>query len=379
MNNLLNILKKEFKEIFRDKKSLMMMLLTPLLIPLVILGMSYLFDDKADPSIEDYNKIGFNYTLSDPEKEIAKSLEIDYFEGTTEEVLKKFDEKDLNIYVTKKENTYTINGISSDTNTNLSVVLLQAFFEEYNTYLQNNYLIMHDINPEEMNLINIEENLKEEENFFINYITSYGFIFIIMTITTAATYPATDTTAGEKERGTLETLLTFPIKSRSIIIGKFLSVSFSSFLTGLLGLILLDVSLLYANDTFTIYKDQTLALSFGTIMYSVISILLYSLLISGICIAIASKSKSFKEAQSALGPISLVAVFPSMIAFLTEMKIDTVTSLIPFLNISLIFDSVVKGTVNPLYVLLMTLSTLLLIAIMLFVIIKQYKSEKVLF
>ena len=146
MNKILIILKKELREVFRDKKSLMMMLLTPLLIPLVILGMSYLFDDKADPSIEDYNKIGFNYTLSDPEKEIAKSLEIDYFEGTTEEVLKKFDEKDLNIYVTKKENTYTINGISSDTNTNLSVVLLQAFFEEYNTYLQNNYLICVCIN-----------------------------------------------------------------------------------------------------------------------------------------------------------------------------------------------------------------------------------------
>ena len=379
MSNLLNILKKEFKEIFRDKKSLMMMLLTPLLIPLVILGLSYLFDDKVDTPIEDYNKIGFAYKLSDEEKVIAKSIDIDYFEGTNEEVLKKFNDNELNIYITKKDNTYTINGISSDNNTSLSMVLVNTFFEEYNKYLQNNYLIMHDVNPEEMNLINIEENLVEEENYFINYITSYGFIFIIMTITTAATYPATDTTAGEKERGTLETLLTFPIKSKSIIVGKFLSVSFSSFLTGLLGLVLLEISLIYANDTFTIYKDQTLALSFGTIMYSVISILLYSLLISGICIAIASKSKSFKEAQSALGPISLVAVFPSMIAFLTEMKISTVTSLIPFLNISLIFDSVVKGTVNPLYVLLMTGSTLLLIAIMLFVIIKQYKSEKVLF
>ena len=44
-----------------------------------------------------------------------------------------------------------------------------------------------------------------------------AFVFIIMAITVSATYPATDTTAGERERGTLETLLTFPIKSRDII------------------------------------------------------------------------------------------------------------------------------------------------------------------
>ena len=43
-----------------------------------------------------------------------------------------------------------------------------------------------------------------------------------MAITVSATYPSTDSTAGEKERGTLETLLTFPIRSKDIIVGKFL-------------------------------------------------------------------------------------------------------------------------------------------------------------
>ena len=60
------------------------------------------------------------------------------------------------------------------------------------------------------------------------YIKNYAFLFIIMAITVSATYPATDTTAGERERGTLETLLTFPIKSKDIILGKFLGVTVSS-------------------------------------------------------------------------------------------------------------------------------------------------------
>ena len=78
------------------------------------------------------------------------------------------------------------------------------------------------VNAEEvLNIITLETNLTQEDNYFVNYITVYAFLFIIKAITISATYPATDTTAGEKEMGTLETLLTFPIKSRDIIVGKF--------------------------------------------------------------------------------------------------------------------------------------------------------------
>ena len=61
----------------------------------------------------------------------------------------------------------------------------------------------------------------EQDTYFADYIKNYAFLFIMMAITVSATYPATDTTAGERERGTLETLLTFPIKSKDIIVGKF--------------------------------------------------------------------------------------------------------------------------------------------------------------
>ena len=64
------------------------------------------------------------------------------------------------------------------------------------------------------------KHIETGKNFFANYIKNYAFLFIIMAITLSSTYPATDTTAGERERGTLETLLTFPIKSKDIIIGK---------------------------------------------------------------------------------------------------------------------------------------------------------------
>ena len=60
-NNLWNILKKELRELFRDKKSLAMMLIIPIFIPLIMLGMSALFEAQANKDIEEYNKIGFAY------------------------------------------------------------------------------------------------------------------------------------------------------------------------------------------------------------------------------------------------------------------------------------------------------------------------------
>ena len=59
-SNVLNILKKELKETFRDKKSLAMMLIIPIMIPLLVVGMSALFEAEVNKSITEYNTIGFD-------------------------------------------------------------------------------------------------------------------------------------------------------------------------------------------------------------------------------------------------------------------------------------------------------------------------------
>ena len=85
---MINILKKELREIFRDKKSLSMMLIVPLMIPLIIIGMSYLFENNVNKDIDDYNKIGFAYELNETEKYLADSFKIDVVTGTKEELEK---------------------------------------------------------------------------------------------------------------------------------------------------------------------------------------------------------------------------------------------------------------------------------------------------
>ena len=200
-----------------------------------------------------------------------------------------------------------------------------------------------------------------------------------MAITVSATYPSTDTTAGEKERGTLETLLTFPIKSKDIILGKFLAVSISSIITGTLSLLLSVVSLVVAQDMFSIYEGINIMYDIQTICIAIIIIIAYSFFISGLCISVASKSKTFKEAQSALTPLNFISFFPGMIAFMVGIKTTQILSIVPFLNYTLIFIDVAGGEINYTNILLMLASTALYIGIVLKVIIKQYRSEKVLF
>lgn len=379
-SNVFNILKKEIREIFRDKKSLSMMLIIPIMIPVLILGMSALFQSQMSKSGDDYNKIGFAYDLSSEEETLVNDMNIEAVYGSEDELRSKLDSSDIYLYVTKEDNNYVLNTNVGSESGSYATSLMESYYANYKTLLQEEALtnIGQDAN-QILNIITLEVNDLGENNFYSMYIVGYAFLFIMMAITVSATYPATDTTAGEKERGTLETLLTFPIKSRDIIVGKLLGVTISSIITGVLSLVLALISFEVANNQFTIYETAPITISGLSIIMSVIVIIAYSIFISGLCIAIASMCKTFKEAQSALTPLTFVAFFPGMIAFMVGIKSTAILSIIPFLNFSLVFNDISNGIINYVDILLMFVSTIVYIAIIIYCIIKQYRSEKVLF
>lgn len=377
--NLKNILKKELRELFRDRKSLTMMLIIPIFIPFLIVGMSALFEMQVSKGIDEYNQIGFAYQLSDAEKMIAEEMNIVVTEGREKDLQNQYDEGELNLYITRENGQYTIHSDGSD-NSTLASNLMEAYFNSYKAYLQNDYLQSHQIDANEvLNIITVKTDIEEQDHYFADYIRNYAFLFIMMAITVSATYPATDTTAGERERGTLETLLTFPIKSRDIIIGKFLGVTVSSIITGMISLLLAIVSLIITQDLYTIYEGVTLMYSPLSIVFGIVVIIAYSFFISGLCIAVASTTKTFKEAQSALTPLTFISFFPGMIAFMIGVATTPLLSLVPFLNFTLLFIDINSGTVDIVNLVLMAVSTVIYIALVLGYIIRQYKSEKVLF
>ena len=99
MNNLLNVLKKELREMFRDKKTMSLMLIVPFMIPLLVLGMSYLFDSEVNQKQDEYKKIGFSYKLSSEEKEIAKNLKIKIYEDNIDSLKKKYENEKIEKFI----------------------------------------------------------------------------------------------------------------------------------------------------------------------------------------------------------------------------------------------------------------------------------------
>lgn len=378
-SNLGNILKKEMRELFRDRKSLAMMLIIPVFIPLIIIGMSALFESQINKGVEEYNRIGFGYELSQVERELASQMEIEAVQGSPEQLASDYENGEIDLYITKEGSTYTINSDGSDT-ASYATGLAERYLEVYRQHLQQEYLAAEGVDPEAVfDILTVEENVIEGDNYFAGYIKNYAFLFIIMAITVSATYPATDTTAGERERGTLETLLTFPVKSRDIIVGKFMGVTVSAAVTGLVSLVLAIIFLIIAKSMFSIYEGVDIMFSPVSIILAIFVILAYSMFISGLCIAVAGRSKTFKEAQSALTPLIFISFFPGMIAFMMGVTGSPLLSIVPFLNFVVVFTDVNNGSAELLDILLMLVSTGAYIAAVLTYVIKQYKSEKVLF
>lgn len=379
-NNTKNIFKKEIRRTFRDKKSLAMMLMTPIIIPLFLIGMSAFYNMMANKDTTQYNRIGFAYELTEDEKEIAKELNIDVIKGTEDEFKQMYKKKEIDLYITKKDDTYVINTNNSE-NGVYATNLISSFFETLKIGIQGSKLIDIGANPQDFfDVIKVEQNVVEEESMMGTMLKAFGFTFCLMAITIAATYPATDTTAGEKERGTLETLLTFPIKARDIIVGKFLCVSVSSIITGIISFILAIVSLRISQSTFDLFKNGVnITYNSEAIICGFATIVAYGILVSGLAIAIASKSKTFKEAQSSLTGLTFISMFPGLIASMLSIKTTFVMAIIPFLNSALVFNDACTNTLNPLNLIAMFASTIILIAIVLSIIVKQYKSEQVLF
>lgn len=382
MNNVFITIKKELRTILRDKKSLMMMLITPIMIPLFIFIFSYVYDKLMNTNEKEKYYVGINYNLNDIEKNlISENLEIKYYENK-DDMQKAYETNKIDAYVIKTNENYDIYVNDKTKNSSLASNYFANFLSNYNDYLAQNYLseIGADFNKVYKNITYNYVNLSGSDDL-INTIVTMGFIFAVMAISLTAIYTATDIIASEKERGTLETILTFPIKNEELIIGKYLSIVISCLITSIISIVLTVVSFIIASKMFNIYNEAILNFNFSTITMGLLIMFTFSIFVSGLCIFIASKTKSYKEAQSSLTPVSLFTMIP-MILDTLGIKMNLTLSLIPIVNhatfLKMIFCQTI-GKNDIMYMLVMFISTIIYSVILIILISKDYKTEKVLF
>lgn len=376
-------IKKELRGILRDKKSLMMMLLTPLMIPGFIFLFSFVYDSMFQEMPSRSYEIGVNYELTKEEKNIVDELKLETkYYNSESDLNEAYKNKELSAYIIKDNNNYTIYSNPNETSSMEVHSVATNYLEQYNTYLGMNYLNSINVELEKV-YTNINVDFKEltGSNEMVNMLISLGIIFAIMSVTLTAIYGVTDTTAGEKERGTLETFLTFPIKSKNLITGKYLAITYSCIVTSIISTILVVVSLYLARNMFSIYDGAVTNINVWSILTTLVIMISYSFFISGLCIAIASYSKTYKEAQSALTPVSFLNMVPMFFDIL-EVNLSSTISLIPIVSHTMLINDILTiGFANNtiLFIIIVFISTIVYSYIIIQVITKMYKSEKILF
>ena len=209
--------------------------------------------------------------------------------------------------------------------------------------------------------------------------------FVILLCFTGAMYPAMDLTAGEKERGTIETILCSPVSRTDLVLGKFLTVLTASIATEALSIFSMAVS-------FGVGKKLLLGVAKGaadvalqimmtgkaaaSIFFMVFPL---AVLFSAALLAISLYAKSFKEAQSYISPLMLVVVLPVVAALLPGVELGTGLALVPVLNTSLISKEIIAGTYHWKYIALIFLSSCVYASLALAIAVKLFQREDVLF
>lgn len=221
-----------------------------------------------------------------------------------------------------------------------------------------------------------------------------GFIpyIIIILCFSGAMYPAMDLTAGEKERGTMETLMCSPTSRINIVFGKFLTVLTASVATMVFSLISMAGTAiiggsLYAGKAAALQSAAARSPGAGFMptidpagMLGVFALVApVAVFFAALLLTVSLFAKSYKEAQSYAGPLIIVAIIPAVFGLLPGIELSAKTALIPILNLSLVCKEMLSGTWNWPFIGLIFGSSCLYAAIGLAVCVKMFNREDVMF
>ena len=364
---IFRIFRKELLDTLRDRRTLMTMLVIPILVfPItlnVFVEISKSFEESASTQtmkigiVGDQNKTYTRQLEQIPAAVGPKKIEI-YKDSLALRKAIETDQIQLGLIIPANEKdllenqqTITLNWLldASEVGRSERAALygssLQANAE--GERLQKLGLRPEQIKPLANNTINCASNKKmvgQLAGGFLPYIfIAFGFI--------GCMYPAIDLFTGEKERGTLETLLTVPVERWKILIGKMLVVVSSGMLAATCALIGLFISIefldLAANKELLEVIHSVLTFNFILSMFALLLPLV--IFFAGVMIPIAIYAKSFKEAQSIITPLNIVMVLPAMAGFFPGIELNLNTAFIPVVNVVLATKELVAGTLSWAY------------------------------
>jgi sodium transport system permease protein len=211
------------------------------------------------------------------------------------------------------------------------------------------------------------------------------YLFIILCFT-GAMYPAMDLTAGEKERGTMETILCSPVARTDLVLGKFLMVLTASLTTAVISTVVLGVSIAVRVATLgdsgmaaAASSGMDMTLDPAGLLLVLAMVLPVAVLFCAVLLAVSLFAKSIKEASSYASPMIILIIIPAMMGLMPGVELNTRLALVPILNIALVSKELVSGVFHWHYLALIFGSTCAYAAVALAFCVHMFNRESVLF
>lgn len=403
--NTLTIFGKELRDTLRDRRTLISMIVVPTLVmpllmaiagtvmtavvrkaqaeasPIAIVGgadsPALLAELRADQRFHVVDTTDFRTAIADKRLRAAVGLP-DGFAAAL---------------VRGEPATVTLYHYESEMRSGMGVGALEDFFRKLRDRTVEGRLVDRGLPAELVRPFAVKrENVAPPEKVGGNIVGGLIPYIIILLCFSGAMYPAMDLTAGEKERGTMETLLCSPVPRTAIVLGKFLTVLTASLAAMLFSLVSMSVSFVVGARVLFGAAQGGAAVGGGApgaFMGAAIDplgvlgvcalILPVAVLFSALLLGLSLLAKSMKEAQSYVSPLVLVIILPAMLGMLPGVELNAKLALVPILNLSLACKEMLSGVWNWHYIALIFGSTAVYAAAALAGAVALFRREAVLF
>ena len=409
-NNIVTVYLKELRDMLRDRRTLMSMIIIPTLVmPLIMMAIAFVSmkvvrqarataptimviggedSPRAVAALKSNDKIKIEPTAADwkqriSDKKVRAAVEIP---------------ADFDAALARGEpSTVKIYNYEGEMRSGFAVGEVRRFFTDYRDKiiterLEGRGMPASLVKPFEVKTENVAPPEKVGGNI-IGGLIPYLFILLCFT---GAMYPAMDLTAGEKERGTMETILCSPVARVDLVLGKFLMVLTASLGTVVFSLLSMVVTFTAGGTLFAKFGGAAPAAAAGARtassqaftlpsidplgMFAVIGMVLpVAVLFAAVLLTISLFAKSYKEAQSYASPLIIVIILPAIVGMLPGVELNAKLALIPILNVSLVSKELVSGVWQWNYIALIFGSTCVYAALALALSVKMFNREDVIF